>query len=210
MSETVNITVGNARIGQVRDLVSLRAGYSFRSAISEVADGNVLAVQQRDVQKERLIWDGVVRTELSRVPADEEWLRPGDILFTFRGARYFAIALEEVPAPAIASTHFMLMRVNNPGELLPQFLAWQLNQSPAQRYFDAAAEGTAQRSLRRSMLEMAEVAVPSINFQRAIADFVAWSRRERELMEELILSRQQQLNDTAVTLMQLAREASSA
>lgn len=209
MNEAVNITAGNARIDRVQDLVTLRAGYSFRSAIPEVVEGNVLAVQLRDIQQEKLNWDSVVRTELSRAPADEEWLHPGDVLFAFRGTRYFAIALEEVPAPAVASTQFMLMRVRNPEELLPRFLAWQLNQTPAQRYFDAAASGTAQKSLRRSVLEMAEVAVPAINFQHAIADLVAWSRHERELMEELILNRQQHLNDIAVTLMHSARKASS-
>jgi hypothetical protein len=209
MTEAVNITAGNARLCRLQDLVSLRAGYSFRSAILEVAEGNALAVQLRDIQQEKLNWHGAVRTHLARSPSEDEWLRPGDILFAFRGTRYFAVLIEEVPAPAVASTQFMLLRVRDPGELLPEFLAWQLNQSPVQTYFDAAADGTAQKSLRRAVLELAEVAVPSIPFQRAVATLAAWSRREREILDESIRNRQRHLDGIAVTLMQSARDDGS-
>ena len=201
MSQSVNSTESNAARRQLGAVVTLRAGYGFRRAIEAFPGGDVLAVQLRDVQRDKLNWSGAVRTRLDRAPGDDEWLRPGDILFSFRGTRFFAIALAGVPARAVASTQFMLLRVRERDALLPEFLAWQLNQPIAQRYFELAAEGTAQRSLRRGAIEAATITVPSIEQQRSVMQLVALVRREREAFEELIETREQQLMQVAAWLL---------
>lgn len=178
--------------------MSLRAGYSFRSAIPVVEDGDVLAVQLKDFQGGvRPDWAKVIRTSLPRAPSGGEWLQDGDILFAFRGTRFFAAMLEDVPAAAVASAQFMLIRVTESTLVLPAFLAWQLNQLPAQNYFDKKAEGTAQRSLRRAVIEEARVAVPSLAFQRSVVELARLAERERAALEELIDIREQQLNRVA-------------
>ena len=200
MSDSVNITARNARLCSLGDVASLRAGYSFRSAIPESAEGDVLAVQLRDIRRERLNWSTVVRTSLAREPGKNEWLSAGDVLFVFRGTRYFAVVLEQVPMRTVASTQFMLVRVKDSSALLPGFLAWQLNQAPAQKYFNQAAEGTAQRSLRRAKIEAVTLAVPSVQRQRAIVELVDLARRERDAMDELMRIREQQLSQVAASL----------
>ncbi len=168
-------------------------------------DGDVLAVQLKDFQGGlRPDWAKVTRTELARAPADDEWLKDQDILFAFRGTRFFAAMLEHVPAATVASTQFMLIRVKEVGFMLPAFLAWQLNQSPARSYFDRSAEGTAQRSLRRAVIEAAMVAVPSLAFQHSVVELANLAERERVALEELIAIRQQQLNRVAVELVAAA------
>jgi hypothetical protein len=201
MSSPVNITESNAALSCLGVLATLRAGYGFRSAIQGSLEGDVLAVQLRDIQRDRLNWSGAVRTTLARDPGEAEWLRSGDILFAFRGTRFFAVVLEDVPARSVASTQFMLMRVRDRGKVLPAFLAWQLNQSLAQRYFQLAAAGTAQRSLRRDAIEAVTVVVPSLERQRSVMELVSLARREREAMEELIRIREQQLAHVAASLL---------
>ena len=185
----------------------MRAGYAFRAAIPEMADGDVLAVQLRDIRRDRVDWSTAVRTRLSRVPGQSECLRTGDILFAFRGTRYFAVALEEVPTRCVASTQFMLLRVPDSSKLLPEFLAWQLNQGPAQRFFHQRAAGTAQRSLRRRDIEAVTVAIPSLRLQQSVMELVSLVRRERDAMEALINAREQQLGHIASTLLMSDRSA---
>jgi len=205
MSADVNITESNARSSRLGDVATLRAGYAFRSAIPESATGGVVVVQLKDIQiGERLDWSRPIRTILSRAPLGEEWLRPGDILFAFRGTRYFAVLLEEVPAPAIAATQFMLLRVRDTQALLPAFLAWQLNQPPAQLHFHQAATGTAQRSLRRGAVEALTVAVPPMEFQHSVVELAVLVRREREAMQEFIRTREQQLSEIAASLLAIS------
>jgi hypothetical protein len=181
-------------------MVTLRAGYAFRSAIPEAPDGEVLAVQLRDIERDRVDWSRVVRTHLARAPGEAEWLQRGDILFVFRGTRYFALALDRVPAPAVAAAQFRLLRVLEPGVLLPEFLAWQLNQRFAQEYFQKAAQGTAQLTLQRGAIEAVKVAVPSLHRQRLVMDLVDGIRQERESLEEHIRIREEQLITVAMEL----------
>jgi hypothetical protein len=178
----------------------VRAGYSFRSAIEEATDATI-AVQLRDITKRDVLnWSSTIKTRLSRPPSAEELLRTGDILFVFRGTRYFAVLIDGPPGPAVAATQFMLLRVRSPKTLLPAFLVWQLNQPPAQTYFNQAAEGTAQRSLRRAVIEALEIFVPPVDFQQSVVDLANLARREREATERLIWIREQQLNQIADSL----------
>jgi hypothetical protein len=171
----------------------VRSGYSFRGSVPEAADGEALAVQMRDIDALHGIhWPGVIRTRLEgrRAP---DWLRREDILFAIRGTRNIAAWLGEVPGPAVASQYFFLVRVRDPAELLPEFLAWQINQPPAQRYLGSNAEGTDQLSIRRGVLEGLPIAVPPLAAQQRLIDLVRTARAERETLERLIDNRERQL-----------------
>jgi hypothetical protein len=195
-----SITGSNAELRSLGAVATVRAGYGFRSAIQESPHGKVIAAQLRDVQYGKLDWTDAIRTTLPRDPKEEELLRSGDILFSFRGTRYLAVAIEAVPGSAVASTQFMLVRVSDPGALLPEFLAWQLNQPPAQRYFKSKATGTAQLSLRRGDIESVLVAIPSMDFQKKVVELVELVRLERQHLERLLHNREHQLNEIAASL----------
>lgn len=210
MVAPVNITASTAKLLALGDVASLRAGYPFRSAIQTVEDGDVLALQLKDFQGgARPDWANVTRTSLPRTPSQEEWLKDEDIVFAFRGTRFFAAILEHVPAGTVASTQFMLIRVKEPGVVLPAFLAWQLNQSPAREYFHRNSEGTAQRSLRRAVIAGATLAVPSHALQGLVVELVRLAERERVTLEELINIREQQLSRVAVDLRAVAEAKES-
>jgi hypothetical protein len=201
MDRLVNsITGSNAELRPLGAVATVRAGYGFRSAIQASPQGTVIAAQLRDVHRGKLNWKDAIRTSLPRDPKKEELLRSGDILFSFRGTRYLAVAIEAVPGSAVASTQFMLVRVSDPGALLPDFLAWQLNQPPAQRYFKSKATGTAQLSLRRGDIESVLVAIPSMDLQKKVVELVELVRLERQHLERLLHNREQQLNEIAASL----------
>jgi hypothetical protein len=63
----------------------------------------------------------------------------------------------------------------------PEYLAWAINQPPAQRHFDVAARGTNIRMIPRSSLDDLELDVPDIATQRKIVAVDALAEREREL-----------------------------
>lgn len=207
-AESVNNTPSTAaRSARLGNCVQLRAGYAFRTAIQECEDGPLLAVQLRDFRgSNKLHWEDAARTIVQRAPAKDELLRPEDILFAFRGTRYFAALLDEVPDNAVASNQFMLMRVPEGGDLLPAFLAWQLNQFPAQKYFERSAVGTAQQSLRRGAIEALKIAIPPLATQQKIAALARLERRERETLEAIIQIREEQMKIVAQAVLASAGE----
>lgn len=181
-------------------LAEFRVGYPFRGAIALVAGGSVPVVQMKDVSAMGAMdWGAVVRTELTG-RREPDWLVSGDVLFVARGNHYYAAALEAVPNRSVCGPHLYHLRLKHGSAVLPEFLAWQINQPPIQRLLRQAAEGTNQLSIRRAELEALPISVPSLAVQEKIVRLAEAAARERVLLDQLILNRERQLNALAFSL----------
>lgn len=178
----------------LKQIASINAGYPFRGRISETVGSGVVAVQMKDVSlTDGVRWSGCLETELTgkRKP---DFLSAGDILVAARGSHNYAVlvdhALASTGKQAVAAPHFFLVRVkgNSPEgrEILPEFIAWLLNQAPVQRHFEQNAEGTLTKSIRRSVLEDAPVVVPPLTKQKSIVDMAKTLREEHRVIKQLI------------------------
>ena len=188
-------------------LASLQGGHPFRGSIEESAEGGTLAVQMKDVDPDWGVnWPGVVRTSLAgrKQPG---WLKAGDVLFVSKGARFYAVCIDQPPGPAVCSPHFFLIQVMAGAGLLPAFLAWQINQPPFQRQLQQAAEGSSQLSIRRPVLESLTLSVPPMEDQRRIVALADLARQERRTLYQLIHNREQQLQALAEGLAHAAQAA---
>ena len=181
-------------------LVDIRLGYPFRGAIKDAPDGvvTVLTIKGLDPDAE-VDWSVFPRSALTG-RKNPDWLLAGDILFAARGSRNFAICLDDVPEKVVCAPQFYLLRVTE--VIQPGYLAWYINQAPAQRYFAQSAEGTLVRSIRRSVLEALPVPVPSAARQKAIVRLSVAVKREKQIAEKLLVNRQQQLRLVATELME--------
>jgi hypothetical protein len=187
--------------------VTVRSGYPFRGSVDESANGNALAVQMKDVDPDQGVnWSGVIRTSLAG-RKHPDWLKAGDVLFVSKGARFYAVCIDEPPSAAVCSPHFFLLQVLPRHALLPAFLAWQINQPPFQRQLQQAAEGSSQLSIRRPVLESLTLSVPSLADQQRIVALADLARQERRTLHQLIHSREQQLQALAEGLAQAAQAA---
>lgn len=165
------------------ELCSVHTGYTARGRLEPTAAGGVLAIQLRDFTSEGLIDpERLTRVYLDGV-SDRYFVRAGDVVFRSRGERNTAAALDErLSESALAVLPLMILRPN-PEVVMPAFLAWAINQPPAQRHFDVAARGTNIRMIPRSSLEDLELDVPDIETQRKIVAVDALAERERELSQ---------------------------
>jgi restriction endonuclease S subunit len=82
-------------------------------------------------------------------------------------------------------------------KLLPAFLAWQVNQRPAQDYLQQAATGSHILNITRAAIESLPLAIPPVEVQRVIVELAHTARRERDLLNVLIDNRQRQLDAIA-------------
>lgn len=186
-------------IRSLTELAEIRAGHPFRGIVPKVADGNAYALQMRDIAADGSIaWPGVVRTQVEG-RREPDWLRPGDIVFAARGLKNYAVCLGEVPLPTVCSQYFFHLRCRS-ADLLPEFLAWQINSAPCQQYFAKNAEGSLQLSIRRAVLEALPVAVPPLVEQQRIVALGQCAQAERKVFENLIQNRRRQLDAVAFQL----------
>lgn len=174
---------------KLKQIATINAGYPFRSKTPELPGSALVAVQMKDVSPtEGIRWSGCLETELTG-KREPDYLTIGNILVAARGSHNYAVQVDQAFATsgkqAVAAPHFFVISLKNQG-ILPEFLVWLLNQTPAQRYFERNAEGTLTKSIRRSVLEDVPVVVPPLTKQRAIISMAATLRDEHKLIQKLM------------------------
>ena len=180
-------------------MAEIAAGHPLRSGVDEFQAGDTGVIQMRNVDPATGVdWATVSRIELP--PARRiEFLNPGDVIFSTRGARTYAVALDSAPFPAVCSPHFFVLRLRAP-DIEPRFLAWQINQTAAQEYLKREATGSHILNIRREVIERLEVVIPSLDRQAAIVAFAEDAAREKRQLSALIENRQHQMNALAAAL----------
>jgi hypothetical protein len=164
---------------RLQDACTIQIGYTARAKFEPAADG-VLSIQLRDIAE-----DGVDITQLARVQikerVDRYLVQAGDVLFRSRGERNTAVALDaRFVEPAVAVSPLMLLRPD-PSAVMPQYLAWAINQPEAQRHFDTAARGTSIRMVPKASLDDLHIDVPDLETQRRIVMVDALAAQEHAL-----------------------------
>ena len=194
--------------GSLGDVAAIAAGYPLRGAVDELAGGNVAIVQMRNVDADSGVnWHEVQRITLpSKRPPT--LLAVGDIIFTTRGTRNFALSLDTVEGAAVCSPHFFVIRVLDAKRIAPAFLAWQINQRTAQEYFQREATGSHILNIRREVIENLPLALPPLDLQRAIIALADTARAERAALAKLIENRSQQIEAIALGLHRPAKNSS--
>ena len=160
----------------LNQIATISAGYPFRGKIPEHPEGNLAVVQMKDCSSEFGVdWISCVRSEATGKKAPD-WLQTGDILVAARGNQNYAVLVDtrHAPLPAVAAPHFYVVRPQSDA-LIPEFLVWQLNQQPCQRYFELHAEGTLTKSIRRTVLEEAPIELTPQQ-QESLAFYLAEQR----------------------------------
>jgi hypothetical protein len=182
-------------------LASVRQGHPFRGAIRAVAEGDVQVIQLKDLAVDALRPDVPLLRTVLRARKTPDWVRDQDILIAGRGNHPLAMLLRDPPPATLCSPHLYVLRVDHPQQVLPAFLAWQLNQPPAQQYLRRQSAGSRQQSIRRSVLDQLPVQVPPVAKQHRILALARRVRDEQDCLEALIRNRQQQLAAVAAQML---------
>ncbi|MBU1864717.1 MAG: hypothetical protein KKH94_13750, partial [Candidatus Omnitrophica bacterium] len=108
----------------------------------------------------------------------------GDILFKAKTNRPVAAVVEDTLNNTIATAHYFIIRLNV-SNVLPGYLAWYLNQRPAQNYFSKNSGGTRVQVINKQVLGDLEVFVPEVSIQKKIEDVCKLHLKEEELLSSL-------------------------
>ncbi|WP_431474611.1 hypothetical protein RVM24_19200 [Marinobacter sp. KM021] len=185
----------------LRSLATIHPGYPFRGKLPVDKEGNAFVVQFRHLSPGESLDDKEGKT-LDRVTLPgrrrPDYLWPGDILFMARGTRNDAAVVSALPANTVCTPNFFHLRLKPEAfRLIPEFLAWQLNQTDAQRYFAMCSQGSAAPSVTKTQLGDLPVVVPPIEQQKLMIKLADAARREQALLEQLIENRQRMTDAVA-------------
>lgn len=132
--------------------------------------------------------------------SEKHLLKEGDVLFAAKGTKNFATVYENKNPLAVASTSFFVIRLTSKN-VLPEFLAWFLNQSQTQTLLKGKAKGTAIPSITKSILEDLKLEVPSIAKQQMIIKIWKLALRESELREKISAKKNQLIENQIINFL---------
>ena len=163
-------------------------GYQAKARIKERARGTHRLIQSKDFDSfHRLRSENLTAFFPERKPETYS-VRKGDILFQARGVVHFAYCIEDDLKNTLAAGSFYILRTKNE-DLLPQYLAWWLNQAKAQAWFQSQARGTGMSFISKSTLSRLQVRIPPISVQKKVVKIVTLARHEQFLLNRLASTR---------------------
>jgi restriction endonuclease S subunit len=124
----------------------------------------------------------LIKTNLPDVNSNH-FLHKGDVLFISRGARRQACVIDEVIQNTVFGSQFFACEPKR--GLDPAYLAWYMNQAPAQRYFEEHAIGSNVRIVTKEVLGRLPIIVPPVAKQKQIADVYRLGLREKQLSAQI-------------------------
>jgi hypothetical protein len=165
-------------------IASIQMGYSFRTRLDFMDQGQISVVQMKDLNDEnRVDCKDLMRVGMDTVKK-HHLVRTGDIVFRSRGQVTTAAILIEDPGPAVVSAPLLRIRVDQ-NVVLPDYLVWYINHPSSQALLSSRAKGTSLKMISKQALESLEVTVPSIEKQRAIAELAALASEEQHLLRKI-------------------------
>lgn len=170
---------------QLGEICQFQTGFTARGKLSPLAEGGRLALQLRDLRDDGSIdITGVQRFDFDALP-ERYAVAAGDVVFRSRGQPNLAYVMPAGAAESVVALLPLIILRPQLGRITPDYLAWAINQSDAQRQIDAEAQGTSLRMIPKTSLEGVVIPVPDINTQRLIVEVAELAAKETALLHQL-------------------------
>jgi restriction endonuclease S subunit len=178
---------------QLRKIAQVRAGFTVRKVPRNARTQLYSVLQIRNVSEfGTLDLREMAGMQLAEIP-ERFFLNRGEVLFCARGTRNQAAACVVDVDRVVVGSQFFILRIADEA-VLPEFLAWYINQQPAQRYLNERTSGSHVRMILRDDLLDLPVAVPPLTVQRQILALRRLQVQEQSLLNQLRQRRQELLS----------------
>jgi restriction endonuclease S subunit len=145
-----------------------------------VAKGDIVYLQAKHFDEQGRLVQALHPDLTASASNNKHLLQPGDLLFAAKGNKNFAAVYEIHNQPCIASTSFFVIRLTD-SSVLPEYLAWFLNNSETQKILKAQALGSSMASISKPVLENLEISLPSLNDQERIMTISKLRMKQKDL-----------------------------
>jgi restriction endonuclease S subunit len=170
---------------KIKSIANIRLGYSFRSKIQKDYSGNVQVIQMKDLTNEfKVNTNNLDKTEIQNIKT-HFLVQKNDLIFRTRGSDTTACILDEEVENVILVAPLLRIRIE-PQNVLPEYVLWYINQTPAQVFLNSRAKGTFQKMITKKVIEELEIEIPTLEKQKRVVEISKLLQKERMLIKKLI------------------------
>lgn len=170
---------------KITEIADIQIGYQFRKKIEPADDGTNRVIQIRDFDENHILnKEGLARVRIDK-PIEQYLIRQSNVLFLSRGHRNWAAPIVDELQDTVAAAHFFVITVRNEA-IMPEYLAWYINQTPVQEYLhNIARRGTHMPLVTLSAFKGLTIEVPDIATQHRIVELNRLMEKDNKLLAEL-------------------------
>ena len=117
-------------------------------------------------------------------------LKDGDILFAAKGDYNFSIIYCTRMGASVASSSFLVIRINDKAVVNPEYLCWFLNKKDTLSILKNHAVGTAIQSIGKSVVGNCEIDIPPMLVQKMVVEVANLQQQELLLYREIAKKRE--------------------
>jgi len=174
----------------LNEVSEIRTGYSFRKAQSLQEETGLLGLQINDLRHMKVV-------DPSRLTAiewpgrgDPPVLKSGEVVIAAKGNENYAAIYLGNERNIIPSSQLLVITVNNPHRVSPQFLCWLLNYPDIQQKLVELQTGSNIYSLSKKALQHLQVPIPTQETQEQLLRLARLYEEEERLTNDLLKNRE--------------------
>jgi restriction endonuclease S subunit len=164
-----------------------------------ISNGDVFYIQARDFDENREIASNLSPVLSFTENIEKHFLNKGDILIVAKGATFLSAVYDGSYSPAVASTVFLVICINDKKRIYPQFVSWYLNQNSTQNYLLSLSRGTSIPSINKKMLMEINIPVPTIDKQKLTIELIQLQKKEKFIKRRIDELKEVKLNTIITT-----------
>jgi restriction endonuclease S subunit len=148
---------------KLKELVAIRSGYTFRTAIDSFSDGDTEVIQSKDLGD---YFDFFLRPKIDFPGDDNHLLQPGEILFSARGFAK-AVVFRDATSRAVASSSLFVLHPKSQN-IDASFLAMYLSSIEGIKSVMKLSSGSSVKTITKEDLGSIEIPEVPPDKQRAL------------------------------------------
>ena len=165
---------------KLKEIVQIRFGVNGKASV----DCDISYIQGKDFDangqlnnKERFFTPANNITE-------RDYLIGGEILFSGKGSRNYAVVWNGEIDNAVASSKFYVLTLIS-NEILPEFLVWYLNSDPVQTKLRIIAKGATISNIPKRELQEVKIWTPDVKKQKLIVNIDKLRKKEKIVRKKI-------------------------
>ena len=179
---------------KLKDIATIQTGVYLKNAPSP----DTCYLQVNDFDEEGNIRPTIRPKTTVSSKADHNLLTESDLLLAAKGGKNFCAIAPTHLGPCVASPSFLIIRIDDPTRILPEYLCGFLTLPSPRQLLTAQAHGSAIASLSKADLEEFEIPLLTLGRQRACIALTRLHLREQDLYKA-IAERRRQITDYKLT-----------
>ncbi len=163
-------------------------------------EGQIVYLQAKHFDENGILRSSLYPDLKAESITEKHLLQNGDIIFAAKGTKNFAALYENKNRPAVASTSFFVIRLNEnfQNKILPEYLTWYLNMASSQNYLKSRAVGSSIVSISKSVLDELDLSIPNLNTQKEILRITHLRNSEKKLQQQIEMLREKQIQQQII------------